>query len=79
MFHWIITGPRTLKGLGYDAMLTFRDTPNVMRFFIEYFGTAYPYEKYSQVAVDDFEFGGMENASCTTLTRNILHDKRAIA
>ena len=50
-----------------------------MRFFIEYFGTAYPYEKYSQLAVDDFEFGGMENASCTTLTRNILHDKRAIA
>ena len=34
-------------------------------------------QKYSQVAVDDFEFGDMENASCTTLTKNILHDKRA--
>ena len=24
--------------------------------------TEYPFEKYSQVAVDDFDFGGMENA-----------------
>jgi aminopeptidase N len=72
-YYW----PKDIERFGYDAMLTFRDTPHAMRFFIEYFGTAYPYEKYSQVAVDDFEFGGMENASCTTLTRNILHDKRA--
>ena len=77
MFLWIITGPSDIESQGYDAMLTFRDTPNIMRFFKEYFGTEYPYEKYSQVAVDDFEFGGMENASWTTLTRNILHDKRA--
>ena len=39
--------------------------------------TNYPYNKYAQVAVEDFEFGGMENTSCTTLTRNILFDKRA--
>jgi aminopeptidase N len=61
----------------YDPMLTFADTPNIMRIFKEYFGVDYPFEKYSQVAVDNFDFGGMENASCTTLTRSILHDKRA--
>jgi aminopeptidase N len=60
----------------YDAMLTFGDTPNIIKFYEEYFGKEYPFEKYSQVAVDEFEYGGMENASCTTLTRNILHDRR---
>jgi aminopeptidase N len=72
-YYW----PKDIEDLGYDAMLTFEDTPNAMKTFEEYFGTQHPYEKYSQVTVDDFEFGGMENASCTTLTRNILHDKRA--
>jgi hypothetical protein len=28
------------------------------------------------VAVDGFEFGGMENSNCTTLTRLVLHDKK---
>ena len=72
-YYW----PKDIEGQGYDAMMTFSDTPNAMRIFEEYFGIEYPFEKYSQVAVDDFEFGGMENASCTTLTRDILHDKRA--
>jgi len=72
-YYW----PKDIEGQGYDAMMTFGDTPNVMRIFKEFFGTEYPFEKYSQVTVDDFEFGGMENASCTTLTRDILHDKRA--
>jgi aminopeptidase N len=58
-----------------DAMLTFTNTPNIMRFFEEYFGTKYPYKKYVQIAVEEFEFGGMENTSCTTLTKYILHDK----
>ncbi len=59
-----------------DAMLTFSETPQMLKFFEEYFGTKFPYQKYSQAAVDDFEFGGMENSSCTTLTRVVLHDKK---
>lgn len=59
-----------------DAMLTFSETPQMLKFFEDYFNTKFPYQKYSQVAVDDFEFGGMENSSCTTLTRVVLHDKR---
>lgn len=40
-------------------MLTFGETPQMMDFFQEYLDTQYPYEKYWQVAVDKFEFGGM--------------------
>jgi len=58
-----------------DAMLTFIETPQMLSFFEEYFDTKYPFHKYSQSAVDNFEFGGMENSSCTTLTRRVLHDK----
>ena len=60
-----------------DAMLTFSETPKMLKFFEEYFETNYPFKKYSQTAVDNFEFGGMENTTCTTLTRRVLHDKKA--
>jgi aminopeptidase N len=60
-----------------DAMLTFDYTPNVIRFFEEYFGMRYPYKKYTQVAVDEFELGGMENTNCTTLAKSLLHDEIA--
>lgn len=60
-----------------DAARSFDQTPKMMKFFEEYLGTKYPYEKYSQVAVQDFVYGGMENSSCTTLTLDTMHDKRA--
>ncbi len=59
-----------------DAILSFSETPQILKFFENYFDIKYPHAKYAQVAVDEFEFGGMENNSCTTLTRNILHDKK---
>jgi aminopeptidase N len=34
--------------------------------------TKYPYEKYSQVAVDEYKFGGMENTGATTLNENLF-------
>ena len=60
-----------------DAMLTFEDTPKMLTFFEEYLGTKYPYKKYAQVAVEDFEFGGMENTTCTTLNSSFLHNQQA--
>jgi aminopeptidase N len=60
-----------------DAMLTFANTPNMIRFFEQYFDIKYPYKKYSQVAVEEFELGGMENTNCTILTKYILHDEIA--
>ncbi|HLF75969.1 MAG TPA: M1 family aminopeptidase, partial [Dehalococcoidia bacterium] len=49
----------------------------MMRFFSEKTGVRYPYAKYSQVFVQDFIFGGMENVSATTLTDSSLYDERA--
>jgi aminopeptidase N len=60
-----------------DAARSFEHTSEIVRFFEEYLGTNYPYEKYSQVTVQDFIYGGMENSSCTTLTLDTLHDEKA--
>ena len=60
-----------------DADRSFEHTAEMLKFFEDYLGTKYPYEKYSQVAVQDFVYGGMENSSCTTLTLDTLHDKKA--
>ncbi|HKG87898.1 MAG TPA: M1 family aminopeptidase, partial [Nitrososphaeraceae archaeon] len=60
-----------------NAMLTFENTPKIIEFFEYILDAKYPYEKYSQVAVDKYEFGGMENTNSTTLNENLLHDKIA--
>lgn len=59
------------------ARRSFAKTPDIMKFFSESIGIRYPYEKYSQTTIRDFMWGGMENISATTLTRNTLHDQRA--
>ena len=60
-----------------DALRSMGKTPQMIEFFSEYFGYAYPYPKYAQVCVDDFIFGGMENTSTTLLTDRCLLDERA--
>ena len=60
-----------------DARRAFGNTPRMLRFFSEQIGVRYPYDKYAQVAVNDFIFGGMENTSATTQTAETLHDARA--
>ncbi len=66
-----------VPGREEDTRRAFGKTPAMMRFFRERIGIEYPYEKYAQVAVPDFIFGGMENASATTQTDRVLHDERA--
>ena len=61
------------------ALRTFHLTPDMIGFFSRATGVQYPYEKYDQVAVHDFIFGGQENVSATTLTDATLHDARAEA
>ncbi|HET7641978.1 MAG TPA: M1 family metallopeptidase, partial [Nitrososphaeraceae archaeon] len=60
-----------------DAMRSYSHTPEILKFFETFLNRKYPYEKYSQVAVDKFEFGGMENTNATTLNENLFHDKTA--
>lgn len=61
------------------ARRTFRLTPDMIGFFSDSLGVPYPYEKYAQIAVQNYFFGGMENVSATTLTDATLHDARADA
>ena len=60
-----------------DGERAFGKTPDMIRFFSEKLEFPYPYEKYAQIAVEDFVFGGMENTTATTQTARTLHDERA--
>ena len=55
----------------------FARTPEMIEFFADKFGYPYPFAKYSQILVDDFLFGAMENTSATTMTDRCLLDARA--
>lgn len=58
------------KGLfsAEDVRRSFADTPNMIRFYSEKTGIPYPYKKYAQSLAVDFNWGGMENITATTLT-----------
>ena len=60
-----------------DAARAFENTAAMIALYEEDFGEKYPWDKYTQVAVQDFIFGGMENTSATTQTDLTLHDERA--
>jgi aminopeptidase N len=55
-----------------EAQTSFRDTKDMLTFFEKEIGVPFPWAKYSQVCVNDFVEGGMENTSCTTLTDSTL-------
>ena len=52
------------------------DTPAMLAYYSERFGIRYPYEKYSQVVVEQYTSGAMENTSATTHTWLLLPDER---
>ncbi len=60
-----------------DAKRACGRTARMMAHFSKVTGVAYPYEKYDQVFVQDFIFGGMENTTATTLTDTALLDARS--
>ncbi len=59
------------------AARSFGNTADMMRVFEEAFDYLYPFEKYAQITVHDFRWGGMENTGATTLTIHTLHDEAA--
>lgn len=66
--------PKYLKN---DFQRTFINTPDMIKHFSRLLNFKYPYNKYSQVVVNDFVVGGMENINATTLTEYTIHDDRA--
>jgi aminopeptidase N len=65
------------KGREEDGRRTFGRTPDMVAYFSELTGVPYPWNKYAQVVVADFIFGGMENTTATTMYEHILLDARA--
>ncbi len=55
------------------AKNSFKDTADMMAFFEEDIGIAYPWYQYNQVVGRDFVAGGMENTTLTILTHGTLH------
>jgi len=66
-----------LPGRAADGERSFGATPKMVEVFQDRLDYPYPYARYSQIAVSDFIFGGMENTSATTQTDRTLHDERA--
>jgi aminopeptidase N len=64
---------------GEYTRMSFNDTPNMIKFFEKYLDTSYPYDKYAQVVVEDFDYDGMENTSCTTYYEDVLADKKLLS
>jgi len=62
--------PRGTEKWGAAA---FAGTNKMIDLYDHLTGLNYPFEKFSQSAVPDFMFGGMENASCVTQTIHALH------
>lgn len=54
------------------AANSFRDTADIMQFYNREIGVPFPWHKYFQVTVHDFQFGGMENTSMTTLAHRTI-------
>jgi aminopeptidase N len=52
--------------------LMFSVTEGGMRFYKEFFGKAYPFNKYDQVFVPEFNAGAMENVGCVTYNETYL-------
>ena len=59
-----------------DARLYMGKTPEMIRFFSEYTGVEYPYNKYAQTVVEIYT-GAMEHTTATTHGFSLLLDKRA--
>jgi len=55
-----------------DPEEIFLVTKQGFAYFEEVFGLAYPFEKYDQIAVVDFNWGAMENAGAVTFREDLL-------
>ena len=55
-----------------DPAEIFQHTKEGFAYFEQIFGLAYPFEKYDQVAVVDFNWGAMENAGVVTFREDLL-------
>ena len=60
-----------------EAFRSFGKTPDMLEFFNEITGFKYPFEKYDQIIVSEFMWGGMENITLTHNTDRTMFDSKA--
>ena len=56
---------------------TYKHTPDMIKVYSDKIGYDYAWDKYAQVEVADFVWGGMENTSATTMYDGITYDPKA--
>lgn len=54
---------------------SYRHSADILKFFSEYTGFRYPWGGYSQVAVEDFIYGGMENTGAVVYFDGSVYDE----
>lgn len=54
-------------GMENSGKRAFGKTPEMLKIFEQATGVQFPYNKYDQTIVADFQFGGMENITATTM------------
>lgn len=62
------------KDMPEKVQTTFKHTPDIINYFEKLTGVKFPWNKYAQVFIAEFMFGGMENTTATTLNDNSLVD-----
>lgn len=55
---------------------SYRQTADILKFFSEKIGFKYPWGKFSQVAVEDYIYGGMENTGAVVLFDGSVYDDK---
>jgi aminopeptidase N len=64
-------------GQGGRVKAVFGRTPKMISLYERLFSEPYPWNKYAQVVVTNFAWGGMENTSATTLYDTVVFDQTA--
>ena len=59
-----------------DAMRSFERTPQIIEFFTEEYGYAFPWVKYDQITIPGIG-GGAESTGATVVGESTIHDARA--
>jgi aminopeptidase N len=65
--------PPGKKDMGFKS---FERTADMMRFFSEKIGFNYPWQRFLQVAVEDFIYGGMENTGAIVYYSGVVYDDK---
>lgn len=58
------------------ASNSFEKTPDMIKIFQDKFGYPYPWDKYAQIIIADYQAAGMEHTSATSLYDRTIHDNR---